>query len=300
MAGPVGVTGATGELGGRVARRLADRGVAQRLVVRDPSRAPELPGAEVRAAPGGYADGDGLRGALEGVATLLLVPAGEALDRADQHRRAVDAAAAVGVERIVYLSFVDTTPDGTFTFGRDHWATEEHVRAVGVPFTFLRMSLYLDYVPFFVGADGVIRGPAGEGHMAPVARDDLADVAVAVLLEDGHEGRTEDVTGRDRFTLGARDARAVGPAGLGDRGLGHELRGHPGRRGRRDERRRAPPRRARADHPRRVPPGPSPRARPRDRGLTGARPPGGWALARASSWRAEDLSRGPSRSTYVR
>jgi NAD(P)H dehydrogenase (quinone) len=43
----IAVTGATGELGGRVARRLAERGVSQRLIVRDPSKAPELEGAEV-------------------------------------------------------------------------------------------------------------------------------------------------------------------------------------------------------------------------------------------------------------
>jgi uncharacterized protein YbjT (DUF2867 family) len=36
----IAVTGATGELGGRVARRLAERGVRQRLIVRDASRAP--------------------------------------------------------------------------------------------------------------------------------------------------------------------------------------------------------------------------------------------------------------------
>ena len=35
-------TGVTGGLGGRVARRLAERGVAQRLVARDPGRAPAL------------------------------------------------------------------------------------------------------------------------------------------------------------------------------------------------------------------------------------------------------------------
>ncbi len=39
----LGVTGATGGLGGRVARALAARGVAQRLLVRDPGRAPDLP-----------------------------------------------------------------------------------------------------------------------------------------------------------------------------------------------------------------------------------------------------------------
>ena len=41
------VTGSTGALGGLVARGLADRGVAQRLVVRSPDRAPDLPGAQV-------------------------------------------------------------------------------------------------------------------------------------------------------------------------------------------------------------------------------------------------------------
>lgn len=44
---PLGITGSTGHLGGRIARRLADRGVGQRLLVRDPSRAPELPDTTV-------------------------------------------------------------------------------------------------------------------------------------------------------------------------------------------------------------------------------------------------------------
>ena len=72
----IGVTGATGAIGGGVARKLAERGVKQRLLVRDRSRAPQLDGAEV-AEFGGYSDGEGMRGALEGVETLLLVSAGE-------------------------------------------------------------------------------------------------------------------------------------------------------------------------------------------------------------------------------
>jgi NAD(P)H dehydrogenase (quinone) len=51
------------------------------------------------------------------------------------------------------------------------------------------------------GTDGVIRGPAGDGRVAAVARDDIADVAVAVLLNDGHDGRTYDVTGPAAITL---------------------------------------------------------------------------------------------------
>jgi uncharacterized protein YbjT (DUF2867 family) len=70
-----------------------------------------------------------------------------------------------------------------------------------VDFTFLRDNLYLDFVPGFVGEDGVIRGPAGDGRVAAVSRDDVADVAAAVLVSDGHSGMTYDLTGPTAFTL---------------------------------------------------------------------------------------------------
>jgi NAD(P)H dehydrogenase (quinone) len=53
-----------------------------------------------------------------------------------------------------------------------------------------------------VGADGVIRGPAGDGRVSAVLRDDVADVAAAVLTTDGHDGATYDVTGRESVSLG--------------------------------------------------------------------------------------------------
>lgn len=196
----IAVTGASGELGGRVAARLAAHGASQRLVVRDPDRAPDVDGAQVAVASD-YAAGDEMRSALEGVETLLLVPAHEAEDRVERHASAIDAAVAAGVERIVYFSVVRASPGAVFTLSRHHWATEEHIRASGVAFSFLQMSLYLDFIPRFAGADGVIRGPADEGRLAPVARDDLADVAVEVLLGRRHDGQAFPVTGGERFTL---------------------------------------------------------------------------------------------------
>jgi NAD(P)H dehydrogenase (quinone) len=204
LGGLVGVTGATGQLGGRVARRLAAAGAPQRLVVRDAARAPSLPGAQVAVAT--YADGDALRRALEGVGTLLLVSASESADRVAEHRSAVDAAVAAGVRHVVYTSFVGAAPDATFTLARDHAATEEHLaaaaRAVGVTWTVLRDCLYADVLPDFVGDDGVLRGPAGDGRVAAVARDDVADAAVAVLRDPAaHAGRTYDLTGPAALTL---------------------------------------------------------------------------------------------------
>ena len=117
------------------------------------------------------------------------------------HTAAVDAAVEAGVERIVYLSFVGAAPDATSTLAREHWQTEEHVRSRGLEHTFLRDNAYLEYVPALVGPDGVIRGPADEGRVGAVAREDVAEVAVAVLLGEGHDGRAYDVTGPGASTL---------------------------------------------------------------------------------------------------
>lgn len=148
-----------------------------------------------------YADHDGMRRALEGTSTLFLVSGRESIDRLDQHRAAVDHARAAGVERILYLSFLGAAPDATFTLARQHFATEEHIRASGARHTFLRSSMYADFVPFFTGGDGVIRGPAGNGRVAWIARNDIADVVVSALLSEGHDGRTYDMTGPEALTL---------------------------------------------------------------------------------------------------
>ncbi|MEV0648980.1 SDR family oxidoreductase [Phytomonospora sp. NPDC050363] len=194
------ITGATGAIGGAVAANVAAAGAAMTLVVRDPSRAPSYPGAEVRRA-GSYGDTEAMRAAFDGVTTVFLVSATESADRVAQHRSAVDAAVAAGVGRIVYLSFLAAAPEATFTFARDHFHTEEYIKASGLAHTFLRPSLYADYVPGMVWDDGAIRGPAGSGRIAWVARADVADSASSVLMTDGHDGRTYDLTGPRTLTM---------------------------------------------------------------------------------------------------
>jgi NAD(P)H dehydrogenase (quinone) len=208
----IAVTGATGELGGRIARSLAARGVPQRLVVRDPSRAPRLEHTEVVSVPS-YGDGPAMRDGLRGIDTLYLVSGREQRDRVAEHVSAIDAAVEAGVKRIVYTSFLAAAPDATFTFARDHFHTEQHIRSTGLRFTFLRSSMYLDYLPLLVGQDDVIRGPAGDGRIACVARVDVSDVTAAILLSDGHDGQTYDVTGPSAFTISdvaAELSRATG------------------------------------------------------------------------------------------
>ncbi len=201
---PVAVTGSTGQLGGRVARRLAVAGLEQRLLVRDASRAPQLPRATAVVAP--YDDACAAREALAGVEVLFMVSASESADRVDVHRGFIDAAAAAGVRHVVYTSFYGAAPDAVFTLARDHHATEAHLRASGMAWTFLRDGLYADFLPLLAGDDGVIRGPAADGRVSAVAQDDVADAAVVILtatLSDpaAHAGRTYDLLGPQALTL---------------------------------------------------------------------------------------------------
>jgi NAD(P)H dehydrogenase (quinone) len=194
------VTGSTGLLGGRVARRLAAAGTPQRLVVRDAARAPRLDGAQVAVAS--YGDAPAVRQALDGIDTVFMVSAAEDPNRVADHLTFLDAAVAAGVGHIVYVSFFGAAPDAAFTLARDHWATEQHLMATGVPHTILRDNLYQDFLPMLAGPDGVIRGPAEDGRVSAVAQDDVADVAAVVLSEpQRHDRLTYDLTGPEALTL---------------------------------------------------------------------------------------------------
>ncbi|KQO63822.1 SDR family oxidoreductase [Curtobacterium sp. Leaf261] len=196
----IAITGATGNIGGAVARALAASGLPFRMIVRDASRAPVLPDTEVVEAT--FADREAASRALGGVDLLLMVSGAEAEDRLDQHRTFVSAAAEAGVSHVVYTSFAGAAPDATFTLGRDHFATEQAIRDSGMHHTFLRDSFYLDFVEDLVGEDGVIRGPAGDGAMAAVARADVAAVAATVLRDHAaHLDVTYDLTGPAAITL---------------------------------------------------------------------------------------------------
>lgn len=197
--GLIGITGSSGHIGGAVARELAQHGIPMRLVCRDAARAPQLPGADVAVAAYGHTPE--AVAALRGVSTLLMVSATESATRLAEHTGFIDAAAEAGVRQVVYTSFFRAAPDAVFTLARDHWATEEHLRASGLAHTVLRDSLYLDVLRYYV-VDGVMRGPAGDGRLSAVARADVARVAALVLGDpSAHAGARYDLTGPEALTM---------------------------------------------------------------------------------------------------
>jgi len=192
------ITGATGHIGGRAAELVAASGKAFRMTSREPSRLPEIPGAEKARAD--YEDPESLKEAFRGVKQAFIVsgyaPEGE---RAQGHINAIDAAVHAGAEHIVYLSFHGASPLSKFPMGRDHFLTEQHLAATGVSHTCLRDDLYLDGLPEMFDESGMVRGPAADGKAAWVSREDVAQVVAAVLLDPAKGGGSLDITGPQAF-----------------------------------------------------------------------------------------------------
>ncbi len=211
------VTGATGHLGHLVVESLLKRGASPDEVVatgRNAERLAELAATlGVRTAVADYADPASLRAAFEGADRVLLVSGSEVGQRVAQHTAVVQAAKDAGVGLIAYTSipYADTS---RLILATEHRATEEAIRASGVPFTFLRNSWYLEnylpQIPTYL-EHGVV-GAAGDGRISAATRADFADAAAAALLDPTSAGRVYELGG-ESWTLAELAATVADASG---------------------------------------------------------------------------------------
>jgi NAD(P)H dehydrogenase (quinone) len=192
------VTGATGQLGRFVVSGLREKGA--HVVAGARTTDADL-GVEIREAD--YDRPETLEGALDGAEKVLLISASEPGKRVPQHQAVIDAAVRAGVRHLVYTSapHADTTE---LVLAPEHKATEEAIRASGIPFTFLRNGWYHEnYVDTITRAaeTGEMVGAAGDGRVASAARKDYADAAVAVLTGEGHENKVYELSGDVAWTF---------------------------------------------------------------------------------------------------
>ncbi|MGV9803647.1 NAD(P)H-binding protein, partial [Mycobacterium sp. NPDC003449] len=202
ISGTVAVTGVTGALGSRIAGALAERGVSQLLVARNPAALPELTGAQ-RRGPAEYADAAAMRRALDGASTLILISGHPTGRRLEEHASAVEAGLAVGVRRVLYVSLLGAGPVATYHNARDHWLTEQFIAGTKVRHTIFRAGFYGATPAALADENFVVSGPGGTGQAAFVTHGDIAAVVAAVAADPSteYDGAVLEVTGPELLTL---------------------------------------------------------------------------------------------------
>ena len=159
------VTGASGGLGQLVIANLIDvEGVDPHRIIavtRSPERLADLAARGVTVRQGDFDDPAGLESAFRGADRLLLISVGaDPLESyladqdpmGDPNRKrvlrqiaAVHAAARALVGHILYTSAPNPEPPTMCFWKRDHWRTEEAIRASGMDWSMLRMWEYPDF-----------------------------------------------------------------------------------------------------------------------------------------------------------
>ncbi|ROR92391.1 SDR family oxidoreductase [Nocardioides aurantiacus] len=215
------VTGASGHLGRLVVESLLARGTDPARIVAT-ARRPEVlddlaaRGVEVRRAD--YDDRASLEKALAGAERVLLVSGTAFGRRVAQHTAVIEAAVAAGASLVAYTS-APRASTTSLLLAAEHAATEEVLLAADVDHVLLRNAWYVenytDQLPTY--AEHGLVGATGEGRVSLALRREYAEAAAAVLVGDGHAGRTYELGG-PAVTLGELAAQIGGASG---REIGH-------------------------------------------------------------------------------
>lgn len=187
------VVGASGNLGGAVARMLLAAGEPVRAMSRVPARLEPLRALGAEVVAGDLVNADSIARACDGADRVLaaahafLGTGANDMARVDDagNRALVDAARAAGVRHFVFTSACHG-PDDPVDFFRTKYAVEQHLRASGLPFTILRPGAFMEVHAELIGASVMRRGwtvilGRGDRPANYVAVADVARVAASVL-----------------------------------------------------------------------------------------------------------------------
>jgi uncharacterized protein YbjT (DUF2867 family) len=201
QAGPILVTGATGNTGRAIVDALVERGAPVRAMVRAEADRGKLR-PEVEGVVADFDDSAAIAAVLDGaVRAYLVTPSAEEAE--EQQKQFAELAAKAGTRHLVVLSQLGAQEHSPDRFLRYHGAVEQHVRDLGIGFTFLRPNLYFQGLLMFAGSisgEGTFYAPIGNATVSAVDVRDIAAVAAVVLTEPGHEGATYTLTGPEAIT----------------------------------------------------------------------------------------------------
>lgn len=201
----IALTAATGQLGRLVVTQLLAQIPASQIVavVRNPAKAADLTARGVTVRQASYTEPADLEQAFAGVDRLLLISSSEIGQRTAQHQNVIAAAKRAGIKLLIYTSLL-RADESPLDLAPEHVATEQAIRAFGLPHIILRNGWYAENYTASVRpavANGAFLGSAGDGRISLAARADYAAAAVAALTGKVETGRTYELAGDTAVTL---------------------------------------------------------------------------------------------------
>lgn len=201
------VSGAAGQSGSLIVRRLVESRQTVRALVRDEAKATYLAGlAGVTLFSGNMLEKDSLKAALDGVERAILISS--ANDRmVETQCMFIDACKEAGVDHVIKFSGEEAQlgyDPKIFRFTREHEEIEDYLERSGLKWTHLRPSQFMQVYlreAAAINRTGELRLPLEAIRMSPVDLRDVAKVAATLLVEGGHTGTALRLTGPEALSM---------------------------------------------------------------------------------------------------
>jgi uncharacterized protein YbjT (DUF2867 family) len=219
------LAGGTGRLGSVLVARLARRGLAVRILTRDPARAAHLAGPGVEVATADVRDPASLASAVGGAGVVVSAvhgfagPGGVSPATVDRQGNInlIDAARDAGAE-LVLISVVGAAAGSPMELHRMKYAAEQHLRASGISWTIVRstafLELWIEVLTKTAARSGrpVIFGQ-GNNPVNFVSVTDVAALAEHAVTSPAARGRILEIGGPANLTFKQLAAAVQAAAG---------------------------------------------------------------------------------------
>jgi uncharacterized protein YbjT (DUF2867 family) len=215
------VVGASGNLGGSIARALLAEGEKVRMLVRPGSSYRELVDGGAEPVTGDLKEPASLQAACAGVDAVVTTANAigrggqDTIESVDLHgnQHLIEAAEAEGVRRFVLTSVLGASTDSPVPLIRAKAEAEQRLMESAITWTILQPNLFMDtWLPMAVGGPALAGQPVtlvGEGRRrhSMVAMRDVVSYAVAALERDEANNQRLVIGGPDAISW--RDAVAA-------------------------------------------------------------------------------------------
>jgi uncharacterized protein YbjT (DUF2867 family) len=195
------ITGGTGTVGSQVVQELSSRGVAAKVLTRDPAKAKGLP-AGMTAVQGNLLEVPSVRQVFKGIdSVFLLNPVG--LTETAEALMALTQMRIDGVKKVVYLSVHQADGAAYLPHFGSKVGVEEAIKHSGLTYTILRPNNFYQNDYWFkdvILQYGVYPQPIGSTGLSRVDVRDIADAAAVALTTSAADGQTFDLVGPEIVT----------------------------------------------------------------------------------------------------